>query len=142
MELTWITWLKQCLPGFSTESYCFPLISRKKYFETAQISYFSSKFLALFSTSISGSCLQQLLFFGFFFPFVILGPYLQHMEVPKLGVESELQLPADTTATAMWDPNHVCDLHHSSQQRQILNPLSRPEIEPASSWTLVMFLTH
>ena len=26
-----------------------------------------------------------------------------------------------TTAT---DPSHVCDLHHSSQQRQILNPLS------------------
>ena len=24
----------------------------------------------------------------------------------------------------MQDPNCVCDLHHSSQQRQILNPLS------------------
>ena len=23
----------------------------------------------------------------------------------------------------MWDPSCVCDLHHSSQQRQILNPL-------------------
>ena len=30
----------------------------------------------------------------------------------------------DTTDTAMLDPNHVCNLHHSSQQRQILNPLS------------------
>ena len=26
------------------------------------------------------------------------------MEVPRLGVESELQLPAYTTAIAMWDP--------------------------------------
>ena len=49
------------------------------------------------------------------------------MEVPRLGVESELQLLlAYTTATAMWDPSHslVCDLHHSSQQCQILYPLS------------------
>ena len=45
-----------------------------------------------------------------------------HMEVPRLEVESELQLPAYTTATR--DPSHVCDLHHSSQQRQILNSLS------------------
>ena len=32
--------------------------------------------------------------------------------------------PAYATATAMQDPSHVCDLHHSSQQRQIMNPLS------------------
>ena len=31
------------------------------------------------------------------------------MEVPRLGVESELQLPADTTATATQGPSHVCD---------------------------------
>ena len=46
------------------------------------------------------------------------------MEVPRLGVELELQLPAYATVTAMPDPSHVCDLHHSSQQCQILNPLS------------------
>ena len=40
-----------------------------------------------------------------------------------LGVESELQLPVYTTATAMWDPRRICDLHHSTWQRQILNPL-------------------
>ena len=44
------------------------------------------------------------------------------MEVPRLGVKSELQPPAYTTA--MRDPSHVCDLHHSPQQCQILNPLS------------------
>ena len=48
-----------------------------------------------------------------------------NMEVPRVGVESELQLPAYTTATAMPDPTHVCDLHHSSWQCQILNPLSK-----------------
>ena len=45
------------------------------------------------------------------------------MEVSRLGVESELQLPANTRATATWDPNHICDLHHSSGQQQILNSL-------------------
>ena len=32
-------------------------------------------------------------------------------------------LPAYATATAMPDPSHVCDLHHSSWQRRIPNPL-------------------
>ena len=48
----------------------------------------------------------------------------RHVEVPRLGVELELEPPAYTTATAMPDPSHVCDLHHSSWQRQILNSLS------------------
>ena len=46
------------------------------------------------------------------------------MEVPRLGVQSELQLPAYTTATATPDLSHICNLHHSSQQCQIPNPLS------------------
>ena len=46
------------------------------------------------------------------------------MEVPRLGVELELQLPAYTTATATQDPSCICDLYHSSWQRQILNSLS------------------
>ena len=36
----------------------------------------------------------------------------------------ELQLSAYTTATAMSDLSRDCDLHHSSRQHQILNPLS------------------
>ena len=47
------------------------------------------------------------------------------MEVPRLGVEWELQLPTYTTATAMQDQSRVCNLHHSSRQRRILNPLSK-----------------
>ena len=31
---------------------------------------------------------------------------------------------AHTTATATWDPSHIFNLHHSSRQRQVLNPLS------------------
>jgi len=46
------------------------------------------------------------------------------MEVLRLGVELELQLPAYTTALATWDPSGVWDLHHSSQQRWIPYPLS------------------
>ena len=46
------------------------------------------------------------------------------MEVPRLGVESELWMPLYTTATATSDPSRVCDLHCSSQQHGIPNPLS------------------
>ena len=56
---------------------------------------------------------------------VFLGPHLQHMEDPRLGVESELQLPTYATATAMQDLSRDCDLHHSSWQHWILNPLSK-----------------
>ena len=45
-------------------------------------------------------------------------------EVPRLGVESELQLPAYTTVTAMPDVSHICVLYHSSWQRWILKPVS------------------
>ena len=48
------------------------------------------------------------------------------MEIPRLEVELELQLPAYTTATVTWDPSHICYLHHSSGQccerSQGLNP--------------------
>ena len=60
--------------------------------------------------------------FVFFFTFS--GLYLWHMEVPRLGVKLELQLPAYATAMAMWDPSCICDLHCSSKQHGILNPLS------------------
>ena len=46
------------------------------------------------------------------------------MEVPRLGVELELQLPAYATATATVDPSCVCDLNHRSRQCRIFNPLS------------------
>ena len=42
------------------------------------------------------------------------------MEVPRLGVELELQLPAYTTAIATQDPSHVWDL--PSQLMATLDP--------------------
>ena len=38
---------------------------------------------------------------------VFLGLHLWHMEVPRLGVQSELQLPAYATATATRDLSRV-----------------------------------
>ena len=52
------------------------------------------------------------------------------MGVPGLGLESELQLLAYTTATAMQDPSRTCNLHCSLRQRWILNPLNEVRIEP------------
>ena len=66
--------------------------------------------------------LQNFYFFNFYFIFYFLP--LWHMEVPRPGVELELQLQAYVTTTAMPDLSHICDLHHSSWQCQILNPLS------------------
>ena len=54
---------------------------------------------------------------------LFLGSHLWHMVVPRLGVQLELRLPAYTTATATWDLNCICDLHRSSWQHGILNPL-------------------
>ena len=34
-------------------------------------------------------------------------------------------MAASATATATSDPSHVCGLHHSSRQCQILNPLRK-----------------
>jgi len=41
-----------------------------------------------------------------------------------IGVKSELQLPAYIAATETQDLSHICNLHHSSCQCQIPNPLS------------------
>lgn len=72
----------------------------------------------------------------FVFIFCFLGLHPQHMEIRRLGVESELQLPAHTTATATWDLCLVCDLYHSSWQHQIPDPLSE-----ARDWTHILMYT-
>ena len=54
-----------------------------------------------------------LLLFIYFFIFVFLRPHPWHVEVPRLGVEPELQLPAYTTTSTS-----------STRQRRILNPQS------------------
>ena len=52
------------------------------------------------------------------------------MEIPRLGIKLELQWQATTTATEMPDPSWVFNLHHSSLQLRVLNPLSK-----ARNWT-------
>ena len=79
--------------------------------------------------------------FIYLFIYLFLGPHPQHMVVPRLEVESELQLLAYTTATTTRDLSHVCDLHYSSWPCWILNPWERPGIGPVSSWMLVRFVS-
>ena len=59
------------------------------------------------------------------FIYFLFGVHQWHVEVPRLGVESELQPPAYATATATRDLSCICDLHHSSRQHGILNLLSK-----------------
>ena len=68
--------------------------------------------------------------------------YLRHMEVPRLGVESELRLPAYTTATAAWNPSCVCNLHHSLRQHCICNPVSEARDQIYLFTDTMWFLTH
>ena len=58
------------------------------------------------------------------------------MEVPRLGVESKLQLLAYTEATAMLDLSHVCNLYCSLQQQQNLDALSK-----SRDWTHILMET-
>jgi len=94
------------------------------------------------SLRISGH--WRILLFYFILFFCFLGPHLWHMEFPRLGVTSELQLPAYTTATTMQDPSRLCDLYHSSwplTRCQILNPLSKARDRTATSWFPVRFVS-
>ena len=67
------------------------------------------------------------MFFIFFLSFFFLGLYVHHMEVPRLGIEFELQLLAYTTAMAAPDTrciyNFCCSLWQC-WQCWMFNPLS------------------
>ena len=66
------------------------------------------------------------------------GLHLWRMEVPKVGVESELQL----LATAMPDPSRIWDVLCSSPQCWMLSPLSRDQIHNFMDTSHVPFLNH
>ena len=77
----------------------------------------------------------------FFFLFCFLGPDLWHIEVPRLGVNAELHLPAYTPAT------QPCKIRAASAtyimahgNSGALTHLWRPAIKPASSWILVKYI--
>ena len=76
------------------------------------------------------------------FSFFLFRPAPRHMEVSRLGVKSEPQLLAYTTATATPDLNHVCDVHHSSWQHRIPNPPIEARDQTWDvSWFLVGFIS-
>ena len=70
------------------------------------------------------------LFFVIVVLFLFLWPQLPYVEVPGLGVESELQLLAHTTATAILFPGDLC---HTMWRRWTLNPLSKARDQTTSS---------
>ena len=55
-----------------------------------------------------------------YFFFLFLWPHLQHMEVLRLGIESELQLPAYAKATAM--PDLTCCLRSTLELAAVPDP--------------------
>jgi len=66
------------------------------------------------------------------FIFAFLGLHLWLVEVPRLGVKSELQLPA--TARAVRDPRYVWSVTYTRAQ-------GNDGIEPTSSGILVGFVS-
>ena len=73
---------------------------------------------------------------------ITLLPSFIYFCLPRLGIELELWPLVYTTTTAMPDPSCICDLHHSSWQFHILNPLSKARdqtfnlIATVPSWEL------
>ena len=63
------------------------------------------------------------------------------MEVPRLETQLEPQLLAYTTALATPDLSHICNLHHSLRQCQILNPLSEARDRTCVLMDLVRFIS-
>ena len=68
--------------------------------------------------------------------YCFLGLRMWYMEVPRLEVESKLQLLVYTTATATLDRSRVCDLRHSNTGSEpCLRPtpqlVATPDPQPA-----------
>ena len=79
---------------------------------------------------------------NFIYLFVFLVLYLRHMEVPRVEVKLELQLQACTTVTATPDLSSVWDVHQSSCQCWILNPLSMARDQTCILMDTSQFLTR
>ena len=68
--------------------------------------YLNTLFLSLLEFPLTFHPSQYFILFYFYF-LVFLEPHPCHMEVPRLGVELELQLPVYNRATATPDPSFV-----------------------------------
>ena len=100
-----------------------------------------SGFFILFHWSICLHVCQYYIVFLFKF-YYFLQPCLWHIEVPGLGIKSELQLLSYATATAILDLSCICNLCCGLRQRWILNPLREAGIKHTSSQILIGFLTY
>ena len=76
---------------------------------------------------------HQVKFFFFSFFRAVLMAYVNSQARGQIGAATA----GPATATATWDPSHVCDFHHSSQQLPILNPLGK-----ARDWTCILIDTR
>ena len=71
----------------------------------------------------------------FFFFFFFLQPHLWHMGVPRpVQIRATAASLRQSNSHSHTDRSHICDLHPSLRQHQILKPWVRPGIEPSSSW--------
>ena len=115
------------LPGPFSWSFRHKLIRKFIFVLTVMELCFFSSHCCSFSLDAHRSVLKSFLTphpqIFFFFSF-LLETLPRHMEVPRLGVKLELQVPAYTTTRATPDQSQVCKLHRGSRQRRILNPLS------------------
>ena len=82
-----------------------------------------------------------LLTFLFFLSFFAWGVHTNGIFNPRLGVKSELRLPAWTTATAMPDLSQSVIYTTPQGSAGYLIYWAGPGVEPASSWILVGFIT-
>ena len=80
--------------------------------------------------SVKGEALPGYEYFVITVLFFFIQLHSRRMELSRLGGPSERQLPTYTPATATRDLSRICNLHHSSRQRRILNPLSKGSNPP------------
>ena len=82
-------------------------------------------FFSCYRRNVDKSIALSAFRFFFLFFFFLFRAAMAAYGSSQVRVELELQLQAYTTATETQDLSRVCDLHHSSQQHQPLNPLSK-----------------
>ena len=78
----------------------------------------------------------------FIYLFCFSGPQPWHMEVPRLGVTSDLQLPATSHSHSnaqIWATCATYTIAHGNSRS--LTHWTGPGIEPATSWCLVRFVS-
>ena len=136
-----------CMFSFSTNCQ-FSIVIAPIYIPPAvsESSSFSTSSSTLFHFGHPGECLV-VLHYSFTFPWWVITTcfffffFLCLFRAAPAAYGSSqargrIEAAATATATATPNPSHICDLHHSSQQHWILNPLGK-----ARNWTRVLMDT-